>query len=130
MILKKIILIIYTELKIFFYERVDEIKFTYEIFKEVINSLNSEYERFKNYNKSSSFKPEYSNKYQKFTEDYKNQFGGNYTDSDFLKLITAILRLIRVNITSTKLFRPIQTLIKSLILNITVLRGVILISIK
>jgi uncharacterized protein YktA (UPF0223 family) len=104
LILKKTILKIYNELKIFYNERVDEIKFTYEIFKEVNKSLNSEYKRFKNYNKSSSFKSKESTKNKKFTEEYENHFGRAYTDSDLKELNTTTLRLIKVKITFRKLF--------------------------
>jgi hypothetical protein len=130
LILKKTILKIYNELKIFYNERVDEIKFTYEIFKEVSKSLNSEYKRFKNYNKSSSFKSKDYTWHKKFTEEYKKRFGGAYTDSDLEGVITALLKLMNGDITSKKLPWPIQTIIKSLILNLIVLSNVIFISIK
>ena len=130
MILKKIILKIYTELKIFYNERVDEIKFIYEIFKAVINSLKSEYERFKNNDKSSRFESEYFINIKKLTEYYKNQFGDTYTDSDLRELIAKVLLLMRRDITFTKFFWPIQTTIKSLMLNIIVLINVISINIK
>jgi len=119
LILTKIVLKIYTVLKTFYNERVDEIKFSYEIFKEIGKTLNSEYKRFKESGKS-----------KRFTEDYKNHFGDDYTDNGLKELYARIWWLYKPKYPIIKFPRLKQTIIKSLILNITVLTNVIFINIK
>ena len=126
MILKKIFFKIYTEIKTFYDERLDEIKFTYVIFNEVIKSFKFEYRKFKNYNDFPGFESKDFIKNKKFTPEYEAHISDSYIDRSCKKSNIRIPGVIVFKIQFKEYFKITQTAAKSIMLNVAMLINILL----
>ena len=130
MILKKIFFKIYTEIKSFYDERLDEIKFTYVIFNEVTKSFKFKYRKFKNYNDFPGFESKDFIKNKKFTREYEAHISDSYIDRSCKKSNIRIPGVIVFKIQFKQYFKITQTAVKSIIVNVAMLINILLKNIK